>query len=86
MERQISIGTPRRKECSVPGRRMLKLDRKEFWEELLAEESYGRKMVSASRAAVCHEGSELQLHWEASLCSQDTDKQMWPVVRVISLA
>lgn len=65
---------------------MLKLDREEFWEELLAEESYDRKIISASRAVACHEGSELRLHWEVSLCSQDTDAQMWPVVRVISLA
>lgn len=86
VERQIPIGTPRKKECSVPGRRMLKLDRGEFWEEILAEENYGRKMISASRAAACCEGSELRLHWEASLCSQDTDAQIWPVVRVISLA
>lgn len=65
---------------------MLKVVREEFWEGLLAEETTVRMITSASRPVACHEVSELLLLWEFKVCSQDTNAQIEPILRVVSLA
>lgn len=89
MDRQTPtgiLGVGVGKELGIPGRMMWKVIRDEFWEGLLAEETTGRMITSASRPVACHGGSELLLLWELKVCSQDTDAQIQPVLQVISLA